>query len=35
MNRIVTLDSLIAAALRYSGHFTSVIDEPLAQLPSV
>ena len=31
MKRITTLLSLIAAALRYSGHLVSVIDEPLAQ----
>src|SRR5262249_28322721 len=35
MKRIVTLPSLIAAASRYSGHFTSVSEEPLVQLPSV
>src|SRR5437016_6351377 len=28
MKRITILLSLIAAALRYSGHFASVIDEP-------
>src|SRR3954452_12838864 len=31
MKRITTLLSLIAAALRYSGHLVSVIDEPLVQ----
>ena len=35
MKRIVTLLSLIAAALRYSGHLASVIDEPLAQAATV
>ena len=31
MMRMTILLSLIAAALRYSGHLVSVIDEPLAQ----
>src|SRR5258707_3469976 len=35
MKRITTLLSLIAAALRYSGHLASVIDEPLAQAATV
>src|SRR3954453_21206540 len=35
MKRITTLESLIAAALRYSGHLFSVIDEPLAQAATV
>src|SRR5258705_4615934 len=35
MKRITTLLSLIAAALRYSGHLFSVIDEPLAQAATV
>src|SRR3954465_15017552 len=35
MKRIVTLLSLIAAASRNSGHFASVIDEPLAQAATV
>src|SRR6202023_2204372 len=34
MKRITTLLSLMAAALRYSGHLVSVIDEPLAQAAS-
>src|SRR5260370_23464254 len=34
MKRMTTLLSFMAAALRYSGHLLSVIDEPLAQAPS-
>src|SRR5260370_17848090 len=34
MKRMTTLLSFMAAALRYSGHLVSVIDEPLAQAAS-
>src|SRR5947209_12619453 len=35
MKRITTLLSLIAAALRYSGHLVNVIDDPLAHAVTV